>query len=132
MAKNTSRFILERLHDWGVRRIFAYPGDGINSFLGAFNEIQGTEHEIEFTQTRHEEIAAFGERAREVYRRCGSVHGHFGRRRQSPPKRPLRCEPRPRLSLVGRVASSYEPPRRRSTSIVAGCLPVCGPEKARA
>jgi pyruvate dehydrogenase (quinone) len=59
MAKNTSRFILERLHGWGVRRIFAYPGDGINSFLGAFNEIQGTEHEIEFLQTRHEEIAAF-------------------------------------------------------------------------
>ena len=59
MAKNTSRFILERLHGWGVRRIFAYPGDGINSFLGAFDEIQGTEQEIEFTQTRHEEIAAF-------------------------------------------------------------------------
>ena len=59
MAKNTSRFILERLHDWGVRRIFAYPGDGINSFLGAFNEIQDTDKEIEFLQTRHEEIAAF-------------------------------------------------------------------------
>src|SRR5215212_11094855 len=59
MAKNTSRFMLERLHGWGVRKIFAYPGDGINSFLAAFNEIQGTEHEIEFLQTRHEEIAAF-------------------------------------------------------------------------
>ncbi len=32
--------MLGRLHDWGVRKIFAYPSDGINSFLGAFNEIQ--------------------------------------------------------------------------------------------
>ncbi|HEY7077751.1 MAG TPA: thiamine pyrophosphate-requiring protein [Solirubrobacteraceae bacterium] len=52
----TSQFILERLHEWGVKRIYGYPGDGINGLLGAFHEAGD---EIEFIQTRHEEIAAF-------------------------------------------------------------------------
>jgi pyruvate dehydrogenase (quinone) len=30
MAQNVSSFILARLHDWGVERIYGYPGDGIN------------------------------------------------------------------------------------------------------
>src|SRR5206468_9924824 len=40
----------------GVTRINDYPGDGINGLLVAFHE-HGDE--IEFTQVRHEEIAAF-------------------------------------------------------------------------
>ena len=28
-------FIVERLHAWGVRKIFGYPGDGINGVFGA-------------------------------------------------------------------------------------------------
>ncbi len=30
MAKNVSDFLIERLSEWGVKRIFGYPGDGIN------------------------------------------------------------------------------------------------------
>ncbi|VXB70266.1 thiamine pyrophosphate-requiring protein [Massilia sp. 9I] len=48
-------FLLERLHGWGVRRIFGYPGDGINGIMAAF----GRQQSIEFIQTRHEEMAAF-------------------------------------------------------------------------
>jgi pyruvate dehydrogenase (quinone) len=48
--------MLERLKKWGVDRIYGYPGDGINGILGAFH---GFEDEIDFVQTRHEEIAAF-------------------------------------------------------------------------
>lgn len=48
-------FLLERLHQWGVRRIFGYPGDGINGIMGAF----GRQQAVEFIQTRHEEMAAF-------------------------------------------------------------------------
>lgn len=33
----TAGFILERLRAWGVHRIFGYPGDVINSLLGALN-----------------------------------------------------------------------------------------------
>jgi pyruvate dehydrogenase (quinone) len=53
----TGRFILERLADeWHVRRIYGYPGDGIDGLLGAFHEVGDR---LEFIQTRHEEIAAF-------------------------------------------------------------------------
>lgn len=34
MTKNVSDFLVERLSDWGVKRIFGYPGDGINSIMG--------------------------------------------------------------------------------------------------
>jgi pyruvate dehydrogenase (quinone) len=56
VAQNTAQFMLGRLADWGVRRIYGYPGDGINGLLGAFHEVGDR---IEFTQTAHEEIAAF-------------------------------------------------------------------------
>ncbi|MFL5866600.1 MAG: thiamine pyrophosphate-requiring protein [Thermoleophilaceae bacterium] len=49
-----AHFTLERLREHGVGHVFGYPGDGINGFLGAFHE-----SELEFVQTRHEEIAAF-------------------------------------------------------------------------
>jgi pyruvate dehydrogenase (quinone) len=56
MKKTTSDELLERLHDWGVRRIYGYPGDGINGLLGAFERIGD---KLEFVQARHEELAAF-------------------------------------------------------------------------
>jgi pyruvate dehydrogenase (quinone) len=56
MAKNVAQFMLERLNEWGVKRIYGYPGDGINAMLGAFHEV---EDRIEFVQTAHEELAAF-------------------------------------------------------------------------
>src|SRR3954466_11274285 len=55
MSQTVAAFMLTRLNEWGVKRIYAYPGDGINGFLGAFHEVQ----DVEFLQCRHEEIAAF-------------------------------------------------------------------------
>ncbi|HKR99046.1 MAG TPA: thiamine pyrophosphate-binding protein, partial [Candidatus Dormibacteraeota bacterium] len=55
MSQTTGQFILERLHGWGVNRIYGYPGDGINGLLGAFHKVE----KPEFVQTRHEEIASF-------------------------------------------------------------------------
>jgi pyruvate dehydrogenase (quinone) len=48
-------FVVERLHAWGVRRIYGYPGDGINGVIGALQRAG----KIEFIQVRHEEMAAF-------------------------------------------------------------------------
>ncbi|HEX9172776.1 MAG TPA: thiamine pyrophosphate-binding protein, partial [Telluria sp.] len=56
MRKTVGDFLVERLAEWGVRRIFGYPGDGINGVLGALNRAKGR---IEFIQVRHEEMAAF-------------------------------------------------------------------------
>ncbi|MFY9739852.1 MAG: thiamine pyrophosphate-requiring protein [Candidatus Cybelea sp.] len=52
----TSDFLLQRLVDWGFYRVYAYPGDGINGILGAFDRIGD---KLEFIQVRHEEEAAF-------------------------------------------------------------------------
>src|SRR6185503_15036094 len=56
MAKTVGDFFIERLHQWGVRRIYGYPGDGINGVFGALQRAKG---KIEFIQCRHEEMAAF-------------------------------------------------------------------------
>jgi pyruvate dehydrogenase (quinone) len=56
MSQTVAAFMLDRLKQWGVTRIYGYPGDGINGLLGAFHEF---EDDIEFVQTRHEEIASF-------------------------------------------------------------------------
>jgi len=53
---DTAQFMLQRLTEWGVRRVYGYPGDGINGLLGAFHEVGD---ELEFVQVRHEEIASF-------------------------------------------------------------------------
>lgn len=49
-------FLVVRLSQWGVTRIFGYPGDGINGVFGALSRANGN---IEFIQVRHEEMAAF-------------------------------------------------------------------------
>src|SRR3954454_15948274 len=55
MGQNVAEFILSRLNEWGVDKIYGYPGDGINGLLGAFHKVE----KPEFIQVRHEEIAAF-------------------------------------------------------------------------
>jgi pyruvate dehydrogenase (quinone) len=60
MTATVGDFVVERLRDWGVRRIFGYPGDGINGVFGALNRAsKSKEGGIEFIQARHEEMAAF-------------------------------------------------------------------------
>ncbi|HWC47788.1 MAG TPA: thiamine pyrophosphate-requiring protein, partial [Solirubrobacterales bacterium] len=56
MSETVGAYILKRLHDHGIGRIYGYPGDGINGILGGFHQ-HG--EDVEFVQTRHEEIAAF-------------------------------------------------------------------------
>jgi pyruvate dehydrogenase (quinone) len=56
VAELVADYVLKRLTEWGVRRVFGYPGDGINGFLGAFDRAEG---KPEFIQARHEEMAAF-------------------------------------------------------------------------
>ncbi|MBV9191953.1 MAG: thiamine pyrophosphate-requiring protein, partial [Betaproteobacteria bacterium] len=55
MAQTVGDFLLERLSQWGVKRIYGYPGDGINGIMGAL----GRNKDMEFFQARHEELAAF-------------------------------------------------------------------------
>jgi pyruvate dehydrogenase (quinone) len=56
MAELVADFVLKRLRAWGVHRLYGYPGDGINAFLGALDRADG---DPELIQVRHEESAAF-------------------------------------------------------------------------
>ncbi|MFB7506903.1 thiamine pyrophosphate-requiring protein [Streptomyces broussonetiae] len=56
MSKKVSDHVLERLREWGVEHVFAYPGDGINGLLAAWGR---AENNPQFVQARHEEMAAF-------------------------------------------------------------------------
>src|SRR5262245_29874384 len=55
MAQLVADYVLKRLTEWNVHRIFGYPGDGINGFLGALDRGEG---DPEFIQVRHEEMSA--------------------------------------------------------------------------
>jgi pyruvate dehydrogenase (quinone) len=37
MSQTVGDFIVERMRAWGVRKVFGYPGDGINGVFGALN-----------------------------------------------------------------------------------------------
>jgi pyruvate dehydrogenase (quinone) len=56
MSDTVGHYLLQRLVEWGIKRIYGYPGDGINGIdvaLPAFKE------QLQFVQVRHEEMAAF-------------------------------------------------------------------------
>src|SRR5437016_14192890 len=55
MAQTTADFLIQRLAEWGVKRIYGYPGDGINGIMGALERHES----MRFIQVRHEEMAAF-------------------------------------------------------------------------
>ena len=56
MAEQVADFVLKRLRQWGIKHIYAYPGDGINGLVAAFGR---ADDQPQFIQTRHEEMAAF-------------------------------------------------------------------------
>ena len=51
---NVADFVWERLQQWGSRRVYGYPGDGIGGLVTALARTKG---QIEFVQVRHEEMA---------------------------------------------------------------------------
>jgi pyruvate dehydrogenase (quinone) len=57
MGSNTvADYLLGRLRDWGVEKVFAFPGDGINGILAAWARAGD---DPMFVQSRHEEMSAF-------------------------------------------------------------------------
>ncbi len=56
MAQNVSDFIWHRLSEWGLKRVYGYPGDGVGSLDVALEKAKDF---MEYVQVRHEEMAAF-------------------------------------------------------------------------
>ncbi|WP_106477327.1 thiamine pyrophosphate-requiring protein [Phytohalomonas tamaricis] len=56
MSEQVGDFIIRRLGEWNITRIFGYSGDGNNGIMAALNRAGDR---VEFIQPRHEEMAAF-------------------------------------------------------------------------
>jgi pyruvate dehydrogenase (quinone) len=56
MSSNVSDFLIQRLNAWGIKRIFGFPGDGINGIIGAIGRAGD---KVDWVQVRHEEMSAF-------------------------------------------------------------------------
>ncbi|MDQ6654419.1 MAG: thiamine pyrophosphate-binding protein, partial [Verrucomicrobiota bacterium] len=56
MSDTVADFLIKRINEWRFKRIYGFPGDGINGIIGA---IQRAGDKVDYVQTRHEELAAF-------------------------------------------------------------------------
>jgi pyruvate dehydrogenase (quinone) len=56
MAQNVADFVWKRLSEWGLSRVFGYPGDGVGGLDVALEQAKDFMH---YVQVRHEEMAAF-------------------------------------------------------------------------
>jgi pyruvate dehydrogenase (quinone) len=112
MSQTVGDFMVERMHEWGVRRIFGYPGDGINGVFGALNRAPD---KITFVQARHEEMAAFMASAYAKFSGelgvCIATSGHQGSRGLA--REDIRLRPNSRLGLQGErsVRAGFDPAR---------------------
>jgi pyruvate dehydrogenase (quinone) len=53
---NVSEFVWHRLSEWGLHRVYGYPGDGVGGLDVA---LERAKDKMEYVQVRHEEMAAF-------------------------------------------------------------------------
>ena len=53
---NVSEFVWHRLSEWGLNRVYGYPGDGVGGLDVA---LERAGDKMEYVQVRHEEMAAF-------------------------------------------------------------------------
>jgi pyruvate dehydrogenase (quinone) len=56
MSMNISDFVWHRLGEWGLHRVYGYPGDGVGGLDVA---LEKAKDKMEYIQVRHEEMAAF-------------------------------------------------------------------------
>ncbi len=56
MSMNVSDFVWHRLSEWGLKRVYGYPGDGVGGLDVA---LERAKDKMEYVQVRHEEMAAF-------------------------------------------------------------------------
>ena len=58
-----------RINEWGIKRIYGYPRDGINGIMGALDRANGA---VDYIQVCHEDGGVHGLRSRQVH--GGSRH----------------------------------------------------------
>ncbi|MFI4909528.1 MAG: thiamine pyrophosphate-requiring protein [Steroidobacterales bacterium] len=53
---NVSEFVWRRVVEWGIKRVYGYPGDGVGGLDVA---LERAKDQLQYIQVRHEEMAAF-------------------------------------------------------------------------
>lgn len=56
MSLTVSEFVWKRLGEWGLKRVYGYPGDGVG---GLDIALERAKEQMDYVQVRHEEMAAF-------------------------------------------------------------------------
>jgi pyruvate dehydrogenase (quinone) len=56
MSMTVSDFIIQRIKEWGVTRVFGYPGDGAGAFDGALGKAERQGTGLQYIRPTHEEI----------------------------------------------------------------------------
>ena len=56
MSQNVAEFVWNRLNEWGLSRVYGYPGDGVGGLDVALEKAKDV---MDYVQVRHEEMAAF-------------------------------------------------------------------------
>ena len=58
MSINVSEFIIQRIKEWGVTRVFGFPGDGIGEFDGMLGKADRKGEGLTYIRPTHEEISS--------------------------------------------------------------------------
>ena len=104
---NVSDFVWHRLNEWGLKRVYGYPGDGVGGLDVA---LEHAKDKMEYVQVRNEEMAAFMACAPPQETRHGRVC--LGTPRPGAPPLPTephhpQRDPQPRGAVVRPAAGSH-------------------------
>ncbi|MBI5162257.1 MAG: thiamine pyrophosphate-requiring protein, partial [Micrococcales bacterium] len=58
MSTTVSDVVIQRIREWGVTRVFGFPGDGVGALDGAFGRAERAGEGLEYIRPTHEEICA--------------------------------------------------------------------------
>ena len=93
MSQNVAEFVWKRLNEWGLSRVYGYPGDGVGGLDVALEKAKDF---MDYVQVRHEEMAAFMASAHAKFTgQAGALLRDIRSWRDPSADRALRCESRP-------------------------------------
>ena len=120
MAERVSDFLLKRLREWGIHRIYGYPGDGINGDPRRARTVPASDPELDAGAPRGDG-GVHGLRARQVHRRGRRLPGDLRPGRDPSAERPLRRQARPSAGRRDRRPAGAHGARRSTISRKSIC-----------
>ena len=114
MGATVGHYVIERLVQWGIKRIYGYPGDGINGIDVALPDFK--EQIAVHPGAARGDGGVHGVRARQVHRRARRLPRDLGAGRDSPAQRAVRRQARSSAGRRHRRPGGDDLDGRRTTS----------------